>query len=49
MLYSKLPIVLLSEMVSSKDDSTNGHIAAYILGHISEIAEPDTSEAAQLD
>ena len=34
------------EMVSSKDDSTNGHIAAYILGHISEIAELSIREIA---
>ena len=39
MFYSKLPIIFLSEIVSSKSDSTNGHIAAFILGHIHEIPE----------
>ncbi len=39
MFYSKLPIIFLSEIVSSKSDSTNGHIAAFILGHIHEVPE----------
>ena len=39
MFYSKLPIIFLSEIVSSKSDSTNGHIAAFVLGHIHEIPE----------
>ena len=46
MFYSKLPIVLLSEMVSAKDDSTNGHIAAYILGHIEEVPSLSIREIA---
>ena len=39
MFYSKLPIIFLPEIVSSKSDSTNGHIAAFILGHIHEISD----------
>lgn len=37
MFYGKLPIMILSEMVSSKRSSTNGQIAAYILEHMEEI------------
>ena len=37
MSYWKLPIVVLSEMVSSRSDSTNGHIASYVLGHMYEL------------
>ena len=39
MFYGKLPIVFLAEMVSSKGDSTNGRLAAYILEHLDEIKE----------
>lgn len=46
MFYGKLPIVFLSEMVSSKADSTNGHIAAYILGHLDEIKDDSIRELA---
>lgn len=37
MFYSKLPIMFLAEMVSTRADSTNGRIAAYILEHLDEI------------
>lgn len=46
MFYSKLPIVFLSEMVSSKANSTNGHIAAYILGHLSDLQADSIRELA---
>ena len=34
--YGKLPIVLLSEMASGKEDSYNCRIAAWLLGHLGE-------------
>ena len=34
--YEKLPIVLLSELASGKDDSYNCRIAAWLLGHLGE-------------
>ena len=46
MFYSKLPIIFLSEIVSSKAESTNGHIASYILGHIHEIPDLTIRELA---
>ena len=46
MFYGKLPIMVLSEMVSSKGDSTNGQIAAYILGHLDEIKEDSIRDLA---
>ena len=39
MFYDKLPIMVLSEMVSGESDSTNGHLAAYILDHLNELRE----------
>ena len=44
--YGKLPIMILSEMVSSKRDSTNGQIAAYILEHLDEIKEDSIRDLA---
>ena len=38
MFYSKLPAVLLSEMAAHDLDSTNGRIAAWLLGHMGELA-----------
>ncbi|MCI8547175.1 MurR/RpiR family transcriptional regulator [Pseudoflavonifractor sp. 60] len=46
MFYSKLPIMFLSEMVSSKQDSTNGRIAAYILEHLDEIKNDSIRDLA---
>ena len=46
MSYLKLPIVVLSEMVSSRADSINGHIAAYILTHIEEVRTASVRELA---
>ncbi len=46
MYYHKLPIVVLSEMVSSRAESINGHIAAYILGHIDEVRTDSIRELA---
>ena len=34
--YGKLPIVLLSELASGKEDSYNCRIAAYLLRHLVE-------------
>ena len=34
--YGKLPIVLLSETASGKEDSYNCRIAAWLLGHLGE-------------
>ena len=39
MSYWKLPIVFLSEIISSRADSINGYIASYILGHMNELQE----------
>ncbi|MBO6093143.1 MAG: MurR/RpiR family transcriptional regulator [Oscillospiraceae bacterium] len=46
MSYWKLPIVFLSEIVSSRADSTTGHIASYILGHMDELQECSLRELA---
>ena len=46
MFYGKLPIVFLSEMVSSRQDSTNGRIAAYILEHLDEIKDSSIRDLA---
>ena len=46
MYYHKLPIVMLSEMVSSRADSITGHIAAYILGHLDEVRSCSIRELA---
>ena len=46
MFYGKLPIVILSEMVSSNRDSTNGQIAAYILEHLDEVKEDSIRDLA---
>ena len=46
MSYWKLPIVVLSEMVSSRSDSTNGHIASYILGHMGELQNDSIRDLA---
>jgi len=46
MFYGKLPIMFLSEMVSSKQDSTNGQIAAYILEHLDEIKDDSIRDLA---
>ncbi len=46
MFYGKLPIMFLSEMVSSKQDSTNGRIAAYILEHLDEIKDDSIRDLA---
>lgn len=46
MFYSKLPIMFLSEMVSSDSDSTNGRIAAYILEHIEEVKQDSIRDLA---
>lgn len=47
MSYWKLPIVFLSEIVSSRADSTNGYIASYILGHMNELQECSLRELAR--
>ena len=46
MFYGKLPIIILSELASSKSDSINGYIAAYILGHLKEIKNDTIRELA---
>lgn len=46
MFYGKLPIIILSEIASSKSDSMNGHIAAYILSHLKEIKNDTIRELA---
>ena len=46
MSYWKLPIVFLSEIVSSRSDSTNGYIASYLLGHMHELQECSLRELA---
>ncbi len=46
MFYSKLPVVLLSEMAAHDRDSTNGRIAAYLLGHLSEVKHDSIREMA---
>lgn len=46
MFYGKLPIIVLSEMVSSRRDSTNGRIAAYILEHLDEIKDDSIRDLA---
>ncbi len=46
MFYGKLPIMVLSEMVSSKRDSTNGQIATYILEHLDEIKDDSIRDLA---
>ena len=46
MFYGKLPIMVLSEMVSNKRDSTNGQIAAFILEHLDEIRDDSIRDLA---
>lgn len=46
MFYGKLPIIILSEIASSKSDSINGYIAAYILSHLKEIKNDTIRELA---
>ena len=46
MYYHKLPIVILSEMVSCRADSITGHIAAYVLGHMEEVRNSSIRELA---
>jgi len=46
MFYSKLPIMFLSEMVSSDEDSTNSRLAAYILEHIEEVKQDSIRDLA---
>lgn len=46
MFYGKLPIIILSEMASSKSNSINGYIATYILGHLDEIKDDSIRELA---
>lgn len=46
MFYSKLPIMFLSEIVSSDKDSTNGRIAAYILENIDEVKHDSIRDLA---
>lgn len=47
MIYSKLPIVLLSAIASEKNGSTNGTIAAYILTHLEEMKSMGIMEFAK--
>lgn len=46
MFYSKLPIMFLSEIVSSDGDSTNGRLASYILEHIDEVRQDSIRDLA---
>ena len=46
MYYGKLPIIILSEMASSKSNAINGYIATFILGHLEEIKEDSIRELA---
>ncbi|MEQ2443079.1 MurR/RpiR family transcriptional regulator [Pseudoflavonifractor sp. CLA-AP-H29] len=46
MFYGKLPIMVLSEMVSSRSNTTNGQIAAYILEHLEEIKHDSIRDLA---
>lgn len=46
MFYSKLPAVLLSEMAAHDLDSTNGRIAAWLLGHMGEVKRDSIRELA---
>ncbi|WP_265456080.1 MurR/RpiR family transcriptional regulator [Enterococcus sp. HY326] len=47
MLYSKLPIVLLSAIASEKNGSTNSTIATYILNHLDEMKNIGITEFAK--
>lgn len=47
MHYHKLPIIILSEMVSNSSDSTKGFIAAYFLEHMKEIPSLSIRELAE--
>lgn len=47
MIYSKLPIVLLSAIASEKHGSTNGLIASYILTHLEELKVMGITEFAE--
>ena len=46
MSYWKLPIIMMSEIVSSRADSTNGHIASYILRHMDELKNDSIRDVA---
>jgi DNA-binding MurR/RpiR family transcriptional regulator len=46
MLYSKLPVVLLSTLANQPESSTNCHIAKYLLVHMDEIQTISISELA---
>lgn len=46
MFYSKLPILFLSEIVSSDGDSTNSRLASYILEHIDEVKQDSIRDLA---
>ena len=46
MFYGKLPIMMLSEIVSGDSDETNSHIAAYILEHFTEIQDDSIRDLA---
>lgn len=46
MIYKKLPVVFLTTLASEKEDSTNSHIARYILSHRDEIKDLSVKEMA---
>ena len=46
MFYGKLPIMVLSEIVSGDSDATNSHIAAYVLEHFKEIKDDSIRDLA---
>ncbi len=47
MLYTKLPVVLLSVLAAEKNGSTNGVLAEYILRHTKEVAGMGIKELAK--
>lgn len=47
MIYTKLPVVLLSTIASEKNGSTNSIIATYILGHLDELQGLGIKEMAK--
>ena len=46
MFYHKLPIIILSEMVSSRSESITGHIAAFVLSHLNDVRTDSIRELA---
>lgn len=47
MIYDKIPVILLSKIASLSDDSTNCHIASYILSNIDTVLFESISDLAK--